>query len=77
MFYTTSFLNAHKKYHSGCGEGYDCLYIKLSVQMLNPEQEPGLSRCVCRDDALLHCPKFFAPLVKGGVYALHPVGERL
>lgn len=41
MFYTTSFLNAHKKYHSGCGEGYDCLYIKLSVQMLNPEQEPG------------------------------------
>ena len=38
MFYTTSFLNAPpKKYHSGCGEGYDCLYIKLSVQMVSPQ----------------------------------------
>ena len=31
------FFEHPQKYHSGCGEGYDCLYIKLSVQMVSPQ----------------------------------------
>ena len=31
------FFERPQKYHSGCGEGYDYLYIKLSVQMVSPQ----------------------------------------